>query len=359
MTGSRSNARAVPSLLGSHHLLHRLPDGHADHGHRERVLSHQPLHDPSGRFGRFGTRVCHSGGLAHRSTVWCACAAASSARLCPSGPVGPGASRGYSAAATAIRRALLAGIAAAVLLGAPAARAQIPVIDATSIAQLAEQLGVETKQLTTLVNSYKQLVQTYNQTVAVYNSLSHLTNVNQVASLLNTPLLRNSLPSSTLLPGTITGVNAPSALGGGWSSSAQTWANFNRVYIPQAQDWQAQQLQRNANYLATVQALAQQNLQSLEQRQQALADIQSQIDGAKDVQAMAAVQARLSAENAYVTGQAAQATNLLILAQAQQAATTQAQQQKGREDIDNTRSYLCAQLNSIGSAVSSACSQSQ
>ncbi|MBO0739308.1 MAG: hypothetical protein J2P48_22680, partial [Alphaproteobacteria bacterium] len=169
-------------------------------------------------------------------------------------------------------------------------------IDAASIAQLAQQIGINTRQLTTLFQQLQQLQMTYNQVVGVYNSLAHLSNINQVAALLNNPLLRNPLPATGVLPGTITGVNASSSLGGAWSGAASTYLGYNTIYLPKTQDFQAQQLQRNANYLSTVQGLAQQNLVALEQRQAALPDIQAQISGAQDVQAMAGVQARIAAE---------------------------------------------------------------
>ena len=262
-----------------------------------------------------------------------------------------------------MRKLLLAGTAAAGLCAAAAAHAQMPVVDAASIAQLVKQLGIQTQQLTTLenqlttlANTYNQLVQTYNRTVQIYTSLAHLTNVNQIAPLLGSAGLRNTLPASSLLPASITGASAPSVLGGTWGGTAQTFLNYNQVYLPQAQDFQAQQLQKNANYVASVQAIAQQNLQALEQRAQQLPSIQSQIDSAGDVKAVEAVIARLVGENAFVTGQAAQAQNLLILAQAQQRALEQAQQQKSRQDIDNARATLCGTLNSLGSSVPPACS---
>jgi type IV secretion system protein VirB5 len=240
-------------------------------------------------------------------------------------------------------------IAAAIgLFAATTAKAQVAVIDAASIAQLAQQIGINTQQLTMLLQQLQQLQMTYNQVVGVYNSLAHLSNINQAAALLNNPLLRNPLPATGVLPGTITGVTAPSSLGGAWSGSAQTYLGYNTIYLPQAQDSQAQQLQRNANYLSTVQGLAQQNLVALEQRQAALPNIQSQISSAQDVQAMAGVQARIASEQAYVNGQAAQAQNLAVLASAQAAEMQQQEAQRGRWQQDQAKADVCASFGLTG-----------
>jgi type IV secretion system protein VirB5 len=252
-------------------------------------------------------------------------------------------------------RRLFASVALVACVTSTTARADLPVIDVASIAQLAKTLGIETQQLTTqlnqlktLITTYNQLVQTYNQTVAIWNSLSHLTNINQVAALLNNPLLRNPLPSTSSLPGTITGINAPSTLGGSWSGAAQTYLQNNTVYLPKGQDWQSQQLQKNANYLSTIEGLAQQNSVALEQRQAALAQIQAQISSASDVKAIADVQARIAAEQAYVNGQQAQAQNLVVLTTAQAAAMQQQEIQRGRWEQDQAKADVCASFGLTG-----------
>jgi Type IV secretion system proteins len=258
-------------------------------------------------------------------------------------------------------RILAAGVAAALFLQAPA-YADLPVIDVSSIAQLVKSLGIETQQLTTqlnqlntLITTYNQLVQTYNKTVQIYNSLAHLTNINQIAPLLNTATARNPLPSTGVLPGTITGVSAPSTLGGTWSGTATTYYNNNNVYLPTTQDYQAQQFQKNANWVASVQALAHQNLVALEQRQTGLMQIQSQISSATDVQAMAGIQARLQAETAYVNGQAAQAQNILVLAVTQQAAAQQTTDQRARYQQDQSALDTCQAISGLGTVKPTGC----
>jgi hypothetical protein len=121
----------------------------------------------------------------------------------------------------------------------------------------------------------------------------------------------------------------------------------------------ASQLQKNANYVSSEQAIATQNMQALEQRAALLPAVQSQIDSSADLQASQAVGNRMLAELNYSSIHQAQATNLAVLALAQRDAAEQAQQQGQRQQLDNARQSICSTLTNLGTgAVSGSCSPS-
>lgn len=241
------------------------------------------------------------------------------------------------------RRHLRLSTAGAVVfaLSAPA-QAQMPVIDANAITQLASQLHTAQQQ-------YQQLVANYNQLVATYQSLAQLTNINSVANELKQPWMQNPAPSTTLVPGLLNGLSPPSTLGGNLATLAQQYLGQNRVYEPQGTDFQAQQLRTGANSVAQIEAVATQNLQALEERASALTQIQSQLDSAGTIQKVASIQARLAAEQNYVAIQTAQAENLRTLAAARTETEDQAQEQAERQSEEEAVQANCAALAQLGS----------
>ncbi len=243
---------------------------------------------------------------------------------------------------------------ATILLAIPTvAHADLPVIDATTLAQLGKMLGLTEEQLQTLRDALQTAREGNQIATAIQGAVSHGTNVNSIASLLG--LLRNPLPSTTMIPGAITG--GEGALSGNWDGWYQQYQTNNVVYLPQgAQDFQAQQLSKNFSYVTNVQSIATQNMQSLEDRATNLNDLQTQIDSAPDIQAQQALTNRIAIEQAMVQNQQAQATNLQILNNAQKEAMEQAQKQSQRQQIDQTRSSLCTTVQSLQTATtSSAC----
>lgn len=228
-----------------------------------------------------------------------------------------------------MRTALYVGAIAAAIAGP--ASAQIPVTDAMGDSSWVTQLINAAQQLEQLKQQYDQLQQTYQQTVQIYNSMSHLTATSAMGHVLNSPVIRNSMPSSQDVADMAQGGTAPS---GGLSALSQFFAGQNQVYVPSGTDASAVSINRSAQSLANMQAMAIQSLQSVETRSQGIADIQAQIDGQPDVQAMAAIQARLAAEQNYVAGQQVQAQQLSTLAAMQAQAQQQAAVQRQRQDAD-------------------------
>ena len=234
----------------------------------------------------------------------------------------------------------------AVLVGVAvplAARAQVPVIDGTAIAQLINQLREAEQQ-------YNELVQSYDQLRGTYQALTGMVNPNQWAQQLEQPFLQDPLPDTNIIPSLLDGLSPPSELGGNLANLAQQYLGQNQVYQPQGQDFQATQLRDAANSTAEMEAVATQNLQSLQQREADLTQLQDQLSSAGTIQQVASIQARLEVEQNYVQAQTAQAENLQILANEQLTEQREAQDQAARQSADEGMRDDCAALAQLGAS---------
>jgi flagellar biosynthesis chaperone FliJ len=225
-----------------------------------------------------------------------------------------------------------AGLSVTVALSGPGARAQQAVIDLGAITQLAQQVGVAKQQYDTLQSQLGTLRNTYSQVASQYSMLTRLANVNQLAPELAQQL--RSMPGSGNMGQFFVGSGSIGSLGGGVSGLAQQFLNRNRVYLPQATDPNAIALNERAQQLAGIQAMAMTNVQSLDARLDGLADLKTSLDSADDLQKVASIQARMQAESNIVQTQQAQAQNLLVMAQMQERAEQQADDQRARQSAD-------------------------
>lgn len=242
-------------------------------------------------------------------------------------------------------RVLVPGLLVGLFAIASPALAQVPVIDSSSILQLVNQLNEAKQQYSELVNQYNELKQTYS-------AVAQDVNPNQWAQQLQQPLMENSMPNTSLLPSALAGISPPSELGGNLSSLAQQYLGQNQVYQPQGQDFQATQMRDGENSTAEMEAVATQNLQSLQAREADLPQIQQQLNSATTIQQVSAIQARLSAEQNYVDAQSAQASNLQVLATEQAQAQQEAQNEEYRQSEDQAIQADCAAIAQTGPSMS-------
>ena len=220
-----------------------------------------------------------------------------------------------------MKRLLLATVCLCASL-APA-RAVIPVTDELGLPQWLQQTASAAQQVA-------QLRQSYTQLTNVYGSLAHLNSVAGVATVLGQPLVRNSMPGA----GTVGNLLSGGTSVGGLANTAQSFLQRNQVYRPTGTDAGALAMNSNAMSLANVQAMAQQSLDSIQTRMSGLDELQATIDGQPDVQALAAVQARIASEGTFIQAQQVQATQLQTLAATQAQAQLQAEQQSRRQSAD-------------------------
>ena len=230
--------------------------------------------------------------------------------------------------------------AATLGIGSPAL-AQIPVTDSAALTQLVQQLQQAQRE-------YQELVNQYNELKSTYQAVSQDVNPNQWAQQLEQTGMQNSVPNTSLLPNMLAGISPPSSLTGNVGSLAQQFYNLNKVYIPQGTDFSSTQIQQGANETANFEAIATQNLQSLEAREQALPQIQSQLNSATTVQQVGSIQARLVAEQNYVQAQQAQAQNLQLLAYEEDKQGSAAASQQNAQGTEQTLSTLCRDAQNLG-----------
>lgn len=237
-----------------------------------------------------------------------------------------------------IRTALGAVAIGAALCSAVPARADMPVIDITAIGKLLSEIQVLQQQYAALVN--------------VYNSVAHLTSVTGLAPGLDTPLLQNPMPATSSIPGLMLGTTGATTLPYGSNYLAQ-FPN-----IPQGGDWLSTSMRNAANTLASLQAIATQNLSALEQRARQLPQLEAQIDAQPSIQDQAALKARIASEQAYVQNQQAQAADLQAMASTQTATLQQEQIEAVSRDESSGLAAICAALGASGTgAAAGACSQ--
>lgn len=218
-----------------------------------------------------------------------------------------------------LRRYMLAGAAALGLIGTTAGpvTAQMAVVDVRAIAQAMQQVRQLQSQLA-------QLQQTYA-------AIAHLpqAELNRLAQQLNTNQFRNPLgTSSANIGGLLDG-------SGNLAPGAQAYLDRNKVYSPTGQDFQAQQMGRNATGIANTQAMAAQLYQSAASHIQTLQSLEGQLTVAPDAKAVADVQARIAMEQAAFQGQQLQAQSLAMWQAAQERNQDQRNDEIRRQQTDN------------------------
>lgn len=222
-----------------------------------------------------------------------------------------------------MKRWILAGTAAigCLSLSPIGAQAEIQVIDLSAIARLMSQLD--------------QMKQTYKVDLGIFGSLLRTVDPNSVASGLLSQA--NPMPGAGQIQSMITG----SGSFGGLSALANQFSSANTYYRPEStgpDDFSANLLTRSGNTLSGVQAMAQQSVASIENHISGLSQIQSELSSGqvKTDADIAAIQARLDAEQANLTAQDAQAQSIrtLLEAQKQQYDLQQAEaQRKSADDL--------------------------
>ncbi len=202
------------------------------------------------------------------------------------------------------------------LLSTSSARAQLPVTDAVSIAARAVQAA----------QNIAQLAQQLEQLKATYEILARRIETGDMAGILNSPLLRNSMPAY--------GQTGAYVNGTGSAPGSEQFTQRNLYYRPEGDDFTATEMTRSAQGVANVQAMAQQNLQSLQERIEGLGELKDQVDNAQSNGDILALQARIQSEQAFISAQSTQASQLQVMLAAQDRVDQQRIDQKIRQDAE-------------------------
>jgi type IV secretion system protein VirB5 len=225
-----------------------------------------------------------------------------------------------------MKRVVLAGVCALALMSP--ARADLPVIDNASLAQLFQQVkqGLQELQL---------LQQQLEQVMAVYNSLSHVTDLANAVGVLQTLGIQNPLPVNIgAVQGLLAGTGSTQGMLGSIGGLFNTNFDANHVYTPTGDGFEATLLQRNATSIAGIQALAGQAYQSMSDRLNAMRQLQDRLATAQDTKDVEDLQARLQSEQAYIQSQSAQVQTLAIMQVAAYQSLQQQREEQRQQDID-------------------------
>lgn len=221
-------------------------------------------------------------------------------------------------------------LTAVLLLSAEGAAGQgIPVIDQTAIAKQIESIAQLKSQLDALNRQIEQAQQ-------LYGSLNKLTDMADVANVLNDPAIRKALPSDFaaiegLLKGNGTGV---------FGDSASKFLEGNSTYRTDADDFYAKELSRLQNKNAGQMSLGEQIYDVATKRIDGIDQLREKISTAGDAKEIADLQARLQAEQAFLQTDVLRMEGLRMVQQAQNQVDEQRKAEDWRQRMDTMKAAL-------------------
>ncbi|UXU08549.1 P-type DNA transfer protein VirB5 [Agrobacterium tumefaciens] len=221
-------------------------------------------------------------------------------------------------------------LSAVLMLAAEGASGQgIPVNDQAAIAKQIESIAQLKSQLDALNQQIGQARQ-------LYGSLNKLTDMADVAEVLNDPAIRKALPSDFaaiegLLKGNGTGV---------FGDSASRFLEGNSTYRTDADDFYAQELSRLQNKNAGQMSLGEQIYDAATKRIDGIDQLRGKISTAGDAKEIADLQARLQAEQAFLQTDVLRMEGLRMVQQAQNQVDEQRKAEDWRQRMDNMKAAL-------------------
>ncbi|WP_085027825.1 P-type DNA transfer protein VirB5 [Ensifer aridi] len=223
-----------------------------------------------------------------------------------------------------------AALAAALMLSTGTAAGQgIPVIDQTAIAKHIEAIAKLKSQLDALNQQIEQAQQ-------LYGSLNKLTDMADVASILNDPAIRKALPAEfNAIEGLFKGDGS-----GVFGHSASKFLEGNSTYRTNANDFYAQELSRAQNKNAGQMSLGQQIYDAATKRIDGIDQLREKISTASDAKDIADLQARLQAETAFLQTDLLRMEGLRMVQQAQAQVDEQRKAEDWRRRMDAIKAAL-------------------
>ncbi len=221
-------------------------------------------------------------------------------------------------------------LSAVLMLAAEGASGQgIPVNDQAAIAKQIESIVQLKSQLDALNEQIGQARQ-------LYGSLNKLTDMADVAEVLNDPAIRKALPSDFaaiegLLKGNGTGV---------FGDSASRFLEGNSTYRTDADDFYAQELSRLQNKNAGQMSLGEQIYDAATKRIDGIDQLRGKISTAGDAKEIADLQARLQVEQAFLQTDVLRMEGLRMVQQAQNQVDEQRKAEDWRQRMDNMKAAL-------------------
>src|SRR3954468_6422468 len=237
---------------------------------------------------------------------------------------------------TMARVALLAASAGGALLSGPAA-AQLAVFDPSVFARQFEQLTEMKKQVETLTSQLKVAQDQLGQAKQLYDSFNKLTNVNDVASLLNSSEFRKYLPSEfSPIEGLIKGSGSC-----GFASAMDNYLSQNRYYTQNTgNSFYASELERIARQTGAKQSIGQAVYDTASNRIDHLETLRRQISTSRDVKDVLDLSARFQAEQALLQNDVLRMQGLAMVSQAQSDMDAQRERERNRQLVDEMKAAL-------------------
>lgn len=221
-------------------------------------------------------------------------------------------------------------LSAVLMLAAEGASGQgIPVNDQAAIAKQIESIAQLKSQLDALNEQIGQARQ-------LYGSLNKLTDMADVAEVLNDPAIRKALPFDFaaiegLLKGNGTGV---------FGDSASRFLEGNSTYRTDADDFYARELSRLQNKNAGQMSVGEQIYDAATKRIDGIDQLRGKISTAGDAKEIADLQARLQAEQAFLQTDVLRMEGLRMVQQAQNQVDEQRKAEDWRQRMDNMKAAL-------------------
>ncbi len=212
-------------------------------------------------------------------------------------------------------------IVGACVMSAPAYAQGIPVHDTATFLQTLSTV----KNTLSIIEQGKQQI---SQATELYNSVNKLTNVNQIASSLNTDAVRHLLPTEArdiqrLMSSDMSGL-------GSLGSSAARIRSSNRIELPDLRPGATaferssrDSLSRSGDMAARDAAIAEAAYGVTARRTTGLEELRSSLDTASDAKEVMDIQARVGVENAHIQNDAVQLQALQMRQQAEQRIRSQ------------------------------------
>lgn len=235
---------------------------------------------------------------------------------------------------TALRHALIA--ASWIGIGIAPVFAQI-VFDPSVFARQLDQLAEMKNQVTTMTSQLKVAEDQLSQAKRLYDSFNKLTNVNDVAGLLNSSQFRKYLPSEfSQIEGLTKGTGS-----GTFASSIESYLSQNRVYTNNpGNSFYAAELDRIARQTGAKQSLGQAVYDTASKRIDELEKLRQQISSSKDMKDTIDLSARLQAEQALLQNDVLRMQGLAMIQRAQSDMDVQRAGERRRQLVDEMKAAL-------------------
>lgn len=218
------------------------------------------------------------------------------------------------------------------------------VFDLAQALNIIKSIGIESDQLTQLVLTVEEVYQVYQEATLIYNSVAEITHAETWAGALLAPALRNPLPFAAIdHPGWVGGYNDPSSLPfGSYYLGANTVGGDINAFGDGT--FVGNEIAKTIRSLATIQALASNNVLSIERRIVGLGALFNKLADIGTIQQTDSLVARLHSEANYAHSQQVQSQNLKTAADQQIAVLKHNHQQYQYLDESNGIVHGCRSL---------------